>query len=265
MSIDATRWAWAVEVKSSAQRLVLLSLADRAGEEHTAWPSIDRLAKDTVLDKKTVQKVILELINIGLVLDTGDRAGPTKRVRVLKLVGVKGREDYSKDSPKTDVKKEAKNKANTPNNGNIEQTQKRDDSNTGNDSQNRSSNEPTLGMQNLKENLPMNLSYQHEWMPNQQQLETKLKIAGHERNLELIMGLPSFEFELSHFNSYCDGKVQSDSQKLHRFTAWIIDKFERYQRANPSYVSSVSTQTEALTQPFFDLNDRKPKGLLGST
>ncbi|MFN4187680.1 MAG: helix-turn-helix domain-containing protein, partial [Acinetobacter johnsonii] len=46
MSIDATRWAWTAPVNNSSQRLVLLSLADRAGEEHTAWPSIDRLAKD---------------------------------------------------------------------------------------------------------------------------------------------------------------------------------------------------------------------------
>ncbi|MFH4181111.1 helix-turn-helix domain-containing protein, partial [Acinetobacter baumannii] len=52
MSIDATRWSWTASVKTSAQRLVLLSLADRAGEEHTAWPSIDRLAADTMLDKK---------------------------------------------------------------------------------------------------------------------------------------------------------------------------------------------------------------------
>lgn len=56
VSIDATCWAWTAEVQSSTQRLVLLSLADRAGEEHTAWPSIERLAKDTVLDK-TVQKL----------------------------------------------------------------------------------------------------------------------------------------------------------------------------------------------------------------
>lgn len=57
MSIDATRWSWTASVKTSAQRLVLLSLADRAGEEHTAWPSIDRLAKDTVLDKKQFKKL----------------------------------------------------------------------------------------------------------------------------------------------------------------------------------------------------------------
>lgn len=264
MSIDASRWAWTAEVQSSTQRLVLLSLADRAGEEHTAWPSIERLAKDTVLDKKTVQKVILELISLGLVCDTGDRTGPTKRVRVLKLIGVPGREDYSKDSSKTDVKTENKNKVNTPKNGNIKQPQKRDDSNESN-TEDESLSDPFLAVPNTQEQQLMNLSHQHDWVPNQQQLETKLKIAGHERNLELIMGLPSFEFELSHFNSYFDGKVLSNSQKLHKFTAWIIDKFERYQKANPSYVGSVSTQTEALTQPFFDLNDRKPKGLLGST
>lgn len=57
MSIDATRWAWAAPVNNSSQRLVLLSLADRAGEEHTAWPSIERLAKDTVLDKKQFKKL----------------------------------------------------------------------------------------------------------------------------------------------------------------------------------------------------------------
>ena len=115
MSIDATRWAWTAPVNNSSQRLVLLSLADRAGEEHTAWPSIERLAKDTVLDKKTVQKVILELIKLGLVEDTGERTGPTRRVRVLKLNGVKGREEYTQNL----------DDANTPKNRNIKQSQKR--------------------------------------------------------------------------------------------------------------------------------------------
>lgn len=122
MSIDATRWAWTVPVNNSSQRLVLLSLADRAGEEHTAWPSIDRLAKDTVLDKKTVQKVILELINLGLVEDTGERTGPTRRVRVLKLNGVKGREEFAQNH----------DNSNNPKNGNIKRSQKRNDSNNGN-------------------------------------------------------------------------------------------------------------------------------------
>ncbi|WKT73126.1 helix-turn-helix domain-containing protein [Acinetobacter variabilis] len=233
MSIDATRWAWTAPVNNSSQRLVLLSLADRAGEEHTAWPSIERLAKDTVLDKKTVQKVILELINLGLVEDTGERTGPTRRVRVLKLNGVKGREEYT----------QIQNDSNTPKNGNIKQSQKRNDSKNGNNPENGALNDPKNGMlndpkngvQNLSRNLPMNLSQEHDWIPDVDQLITKIKMAGHGNNIDLIFGLPSFEFELSAFNSYFDNSGLSDSKKLHKFTAWIVDKFDRYKKQNPEY------------------------------
>lgn len=262
MSIDATRWAWTAPVNNSSQRLVLLSLADRAGEEHTAWPSIERLAKDTVLDKKTVQKVILELIKLGLIEDTGERTGPTKRVRILKLNGVKGREEYT----------QIQNDSNTPKNGNIKQSQKRNDSKNGNDPENGALNNPKNGMlndpkngvQNLSGNLPMNLSQEHDWIPDVDQLITKIKMAGHGNNIDLIFGLPSFEFELSAFNSHFDSQVLSDSKKLHKFTAWIIDKFERHQKQNPDYgVRSLeAAEQHSLAAPVFNLPD-KPKGFLG--
>lgn len=261
MSIDATRWAWAAPVNNSSQRLVLLSLADRAGEEHTAWPSIERLAKDTVLDKKTVQKVILELIKLGLVEDTGERTGPTRRVRVLKLNGVKGREEYTQNL----------DDANTPKNGNIKQSQKRNDSKNGNDPKNSALNnrkngmlnDPKNGVQNLSGNLPMNLSQEHDWIPDVDQLITKIKMAGHSNNIDLIFGLPSFEFELSAFNSYFDNSGLSDSKKLHKFTAWIVDKFERYKKQNPEYgIQSLTGQQANTAQPFLNL-PTKPKSLLG--
>ena len=263
MSIDATRWAWTAPVNNSSQRLVLLSLADRASDEHTAWPSIERLAKDTVLDKKTVQKVILELINLGLIKDTGDRKGPTKRVRVLKLNGVKGREEYT----------QIQNDSNTPKNGNIKQSQKRNDSKNGNDPENGALNNPKNGMlndpkngvQNLSGNLPMNLSQEHDWIPDVDQLITKIKMAGHGNNIDLIFGLPSFEFELSAFNSYFDNSGLSDSKKLHKFTAWIVDKFDRYKKQNPEYGIQSPTEQQANTaQPFLNL-PTKPKSLLGGT
>jgi len=261
VSIDATRWAWTVPVNNSSQRLVLLSLADRAGEEHTAWPSIERLAKDTVLDKKTVQKVILELIDLGLVQDTGERTGPTKRVRILKLNGVKGREDHTQNL----------DDANTPKNGNIKQSQKRNDSKNGNDPENGALNNPKNGMlndpkngvQNPSGNLPMNLSQEHDWIPDVDQLITKIKMAGHGNNIDLIFGLPSFEFELSAFNSYFDNSGLSDSKKLHKFTAWIVDKFERYKKQNPEYgIHSLTRQQANTAQPFLNL-PTKPKSLLG--
>ena len=261
MSIDATRWAWAAPVNNSSQRLVLLSLADRAGEEHTAWPSIERLAKDTVLDKKTVQKVILELIKLGLVEDTGERTGPTRRVRVLKLNGVKGREEYTQNL----------DDANTPKNGNIKQSQKPNYSKNGNDPENGALNNPKNGMlndpkngvQNLSENLPMNLSQEHDWTPDANQLATKIKMAGHGNNIDLIFGLPSFEFELSAFNSYFDNSGLSDSKKLHKFTAWIVDKFDRYKKQNPEYgILSPTGQQANTAQPVLNL-PTKPKSLLG--
>ncbi|MGV2948544.1 helix-turn-helix domain-containing protein [Acinetobacter sp. AGC35] len=263
MSIDATRWAWTVPVNNSSQRLVLLSLADRAGEEHTAWPSIDRLAKDTVLDKKTVQKVILELINLGLVEDTGERTGPTRRVRVLKLNGVTGREEYF----------QKRDDSNTPKNGNIKQSQKRNDSKNGNDLENGALNNPKNGMlndpkngvQNLSGNLPINLSQEHDWIPDVDQLVIKIKMAGHGNNIDLIFGLPSFEFELSAFNSYFENSGLSDSKKLHKFTAWIVDKFDRYKKQNPEYGLQSPTEQQADTaQPFLNL-PTKPKSLLGGT
>lgn len=243
MSIDATRWAWTAPVSNSSQRLVLLSLADRAGEEHTAWPSIERLAKDTVLDKKTVQKVILELIKLGLIEDTGERTGPTKRVRILKLNGVTGREECTQNQEDSNPRKAGKSKPNQPKNGNIKQSQKRNDSKNGNNPENGALNDPKNGMlndpkngvQNLSGNLPMNLSQEHDWIPDVDQLITKIKMAGHGNNIDLIFGLPSFEFELSAFNSYFDNSGLSDSKKLHKFTAWIVDKFDRYKKQNPEY------------------------------
>ena len=93
MSVDATRWAWLAPVKSSTQRLVLLSLADRAGEYHTCFPSVARITKDTKLNRKTIMKVIGELIELGLVEDTGHKKGATKQVIVYRLLGIKTRED----------------------------------------------------------------------------------------------------------------------------------------------------------------------------
>lgn len=259
MSIDATRWAWTAPVNNSSQRLVLLSLADRAGEDHTAWPSIDRLAKDTVLDKKTVQKVLLELINLDLVKDTGERTGPTKRVRILKLNGVKGREESTQNRDNSSAKKAIKFNSNNPENGNIKQPQKRNDSNNGNNPKNGVLNDPKNGVQNQPLNLSMNLSSEHDWIPDQNQLIAVLNSAGQQQNLELIFGLPDFDFQLGAFNAHYAGQVMPNARKLYSFVRWIIDKFERYQKANPSYVKQVVDQTH----PLINLPS-KPKSLLGS-
>lgn len=102
MSVDATIWAWKSPVQSSAQRVVLLSMADRAGEGHTCYPSVSRLAQDCCLDRKTVMRAIDQLEQLGLVRDTGSIRG--NGVKVYQLIGVTGREDVPRTEKTTSTK-----------------------------------------------------------------------------------------------------------------------------------------------------------------
>ena len=84
MSRAATDWAWGL-ILNAAPKLLMLSLADRADEGHCCFPSIQRLVKDTGMDRKTIGKWIAQMIEDGLISDTGERKGRTKQVRVLQL------------------------------------------------------------------------------------------------------------------------------------------------------------------------------------
>ncbi len=70
---------------SSSLKLILLSMADRADEYNLCYPSIERLVKDTCLNKKTVQAGLISLMKMGLISDTGEK-GSDKRVRVSLLI-----------------------------------------------------------------------------------------------------------------------------------------------------------------------------------
>ncbi|WP_370458430.1 helix-turn-helix domain-containing protein [uncultured Desulfovibrio sp.] len=88
MSIDATRWAWQQRHITTTQKIVLLSMADRAGEDHTCWPSLARLCADTGLSDRAVQKAMRDLEGLGLVR----RLSACGKVNTYKLLGVQGRE-----------------------------------------------------------------------------------------------------------------------------------------------------------------------------
>ena len=98
MSHDATRWAWQQQTGSSSRKAVLVSMADRAGEDHTCYPSLKRLELDTELNRKTLVKVIGELEELGFIRWTGARRG--NGVKVYQLVGVNGREEIAVTSTK---------------------------------------------------------------------------------------------------------------------------------------------------------------------
>ena len=99
MSIDATRWAWGVQIQAT-RKIVLLSMADRASEDFECWPSIARLVYDTCLDRKTIMDAVSDL----------EKAGHIAVKRILgkgncyQLLGAVSRETSTKNGTGTSTK-----------------------------------------------------------------------------------------------------------------------------------------------------------------
>ncbi|EIX1929944.1 helix-turn-helix domain-containing protein [Escherichia coli] len=153
MSRHATDWAWETDPGSSSLKLILLSMADRADEYNLCYPSIERLVKDTCLNKKTVQAGLISLMRMGLISDTGERKGATKRVRVFSLNITK------KGNIKGNLEgcNEPEN-GNVPKNGNIPKNGMLNDPKNGmlNDPKNGMLNDPKNGIQNQSYNQSFN-------------------------------------------------------------------------------------------------------------
>ena len=93
MSLDAISWAFQQDIKPAVAKFVLLAMADRAGEDHTCFPSIDRLVLDTSLNRRTVLSSLRLLRAKGFIEDTNKRTGKSNRVIVYRLIGVVNRHD----------------------------------------------------------------------------------------------------------------------------------------------------------------------------
>ena len=58
-------WAWGRRLKPTA-KLVLMSLADAADDHGVCWPSVPTLARKCCISTRTVQRIIGELVDAGL-------------------------------------------------------------------------------------------------------------------------------------------------------------------------------------------------------
>lgn len=106
MSNEAINWAFAQPIKHSTAKFVLVVMANHAPDgDWVAFPSIASLAEATGQDRKTVLENIKRLAALGYISDTGARKGATKQVPVYRL--------------------------NTPENGTVEEAQKRDSTENG--------------------------------------------------------------------------------------------------------------------------------------
>ncbi|EKE4244049.1 helix-turn-helix domain-containing protein [Escherichia coli] len=145
MSRHATDWAWETDPGSSSLKLILLSMADRADEYNLCYPSIERLVKDTCLNKKTVQAGLISLMKMGLISDTGERKGATKRVRVFSL-----------NTTKNGNIKGNWEGGNEPENGNVPENGNIPKNGMLNDPKNGMLNDPKNGIQNQSFNQSFN-------------------------------------------------------------------------------------------------------------
>lgn len=67
MSAKATFWAWEQPIKHAPTKLVLLRLADRAGDHDSSWPSMAGICEDTGLSESEVRRCLKSLEASGLI------------------------------------------------------------------------------------------------------------------------------------------------------------------------------------------------------
>lgn len=86
MSFVALAWATSSKVARSADKLVLMGLADRHNTEHElAYPSLAWICEFSSLDRKTVVTALDRLEVSGFIADSGQRVGKTKQVKAYRL------------------------------------------------------------------------------------------------------------------------------------------------------------------------------------
>ena len=122
--------AFEADISKSSVKFVLVTLADYANDSGEAYPSIERICKQTALNRKTVLAAFKTLVEDGFISDSGGRKGQTKSVKIWKLSIYSGAKNGTTKQaqkrsrpkngavPKTDMSK--------PKNGTAKQYQKRD-------------------------------------------------------------------------------------------------------------------------------------------
>ena len=242
MSLDATIWAWRAEVDSSTQRLILLSLADRAGEDHKCYPSIMRMVKDTKMNRKTIIKVLDDLEKKALIKYTGKIVG--NGVKVYQLLGVVGREDHP-----TSTKKGTSGKNGTSSNLGT-------GSNIGTSTENGTSTSPKngtetsteIGTQNLPRNLPIESKNKKDWLCSKK-LREEITLADDSIEPETLMTAKWVEREKRAFEIYNQDKTICDELLNFYFADWLLHAYRtKYsQETKTGYGKTPAAEPKQLT------------------
>jgi hypothetical protein len=251
MSLDATIWAFKAEVKTSSQRLVLLALADRAGESHKCYPSIKRMVKDTVLNRKTVIKVLDELESISLIRFTGEITG--NGVKVYQLIGVMGREENDLTSPK---KGTSTNNGTSSNFGTGSKNGTSTNNGTATSPKNGTETSPNIGTQNLSGNLSDESKNKKTWL-SLKKLGEEVRLATDQETYEQIKNATWFDRELRAFELYNAEKNLCDELMNYHFADWLINACGKYQAREQAKIQNTTTRVLVPQGESYQLSDKQ--------
>ncbi|MFW6584803.1 helix-turn-helix domain-containing protein [Acinetobacter baumannii] len=251
MSLDATIWAFKAEVKTSSQRLVLLALADRAGESHKCYPSIKRMVKDTVLNRKTVIKVLDELEAISLIRFTGEITG--NGVKVYQLIGVMGREENDLTSPKNGT---STNNGTSSNFGTGSKNGTSTNSGTATSPKNGTETSTNIGTQNLSGNLSEESINKKTWL-SLKKLGEEIRLATDQETYEQIKNGTWFDRELRAFELYNAEKNLCDELMNYHFADWLINACGKYQAREQAGFRNSGSQVRCSPGAPHQLSDKQ--------
>lgn len=251
MSLDASIWAFKAEVKTSSQRLVLLALADRAGESHKCYPSIKRMVKDTLLNRKTIIKVLDELEAGSFIKFTGEITG--NGVKVYQLIGVMGREEDSVTSPKNGT---STNKGTSSNFGTGSKNGTSTNIGTATSPKNGTETSTNIGTQNLSRNLSDESKNKKTWL-SLKKLREEILLATDQETYEQIKNATWFDRELRAFELYNAAKNLCDELMHYHFADWLINACGKYQAREHATFQNSRSQVRCSPSALHQLSDKQ--------
>lgn len=251
MSLDASIWAFKAEVKTSSQRLVLLALADRAGESHKCYPSIKRMVKDTLLNRKTIIKVLDELEAGSFIKFTGEITG--NGVKVYQLIGVMGREEDSVTSPKNGT---STNNGTSSNFGTGSKNGTSTNIGTATSPKNGTETSTNIGTQNLSRNLSDESKNKKTWL-SLKKLREEILLAADQETYEQIKNATWFDRELRAFELYNAAKNLCDELMNYHFADWLINAYGKYQAREQAKIQNTTTRVLVPQGESNQLSDKQ--------
>ncbi len=246
MSLDATVWAWKkqfTQVKGgpspALKKLVLLSMADRADEQHCCYPSTKRLAEDCQINKKTLFKILEELVSDGVIFDTGERKGRTKQIIVYRLIGVQGREQTVPTLEHLDDESLDTQGLNSETVPILEQYQHFPER-----VPTFPVNSTNIGTRNLSKNLSIESKNKKHWLCSNK-LSEEIAQANPEIDPNKIISASWFNREFRAFENFNVEKNLCDELMIYHFANWLLEAKAKLDRMNRSAQPSKKQESKS--------------------